>query len=571
VKPRDKSLDDLVARIDDARPIDWADEMRQATDEDERQLVRGLKTLSEVAAYLRDPDRQPDAPPAEPGTPWCDLTVHEAVGRGAFGTVHRAVDSVRRTVALKLLDPGRDLSALKARLLDEARLMGRIRHPNVVVVHGAGESDGRVGLWMEFIDGATLAAEVEAHGPLSADEATTIGRKLCGALIAIHGEGFVHSDVKAHNVMRERGGRIVLMDFGAGQALVDADSRRLGGTPLYLSPERLAGAPPSPASDIYALGVLLYYLVTGTYPVDGDTRADVERAHRDGVRTRLKDRRPDLPDAFVSAVEQAIAPTPADRHETAGAFDAALARVGAPAAPVLRPRRWLVPMLAVGTTAATLLGILWMVGSPAEEPPLAVKAPAPVAGATQDGYLVHAAFYQVSETGRQAKTPGTRVTPGDALELDLQLSRDASVYVINEDDQGSATLLFPLPGGSLRNPLRGGQAYTLPGPRPGRQGAEPVQWEINSFGGQEHFYVVVTPDSESGLQSAIAKLPTASDDPPPVVGGLRGSSKLAHRKVPAPVRDAPWRTLARPLAVSEETARGPWVRLLTLENPLPAR
>jgi hypothetical protein len=578
VNPRDESFDKLVARIDEGEPIDWDAELRKAPNADDRQLIEGLRTLASVATLVRTSEFQNTAAPPS-GTPWRDLVVFEAVGKGAFGTVHRAVDSLNRTVALKLLDPGRDVVALRERILEEGRLLARVRHPNIVVVHGAGVSDGRVGLWMEFIDGWTLAAEIDAQGPMCAEDAATIGRKLCGTLIAIHGEGCVHADVKAQNVMRERGGRVVLMDFGAGQPLADGDNGRLAGTPLYLSPERLAGAPLSPSCDIYALGVLLYFLVTGAYPVDGETREDVERAHRDGVHKRLRDRRPDLPDAYVAAVEGAISRDPANRYATAGEFEAALARVAAapaqPAPPVAPPRRrgWRMPVIAAAMIVPSALAGWWAVSDRNDTParPLAAAAtPTPVL----DGYRVQATFYQLAGNARQPKAAGTRIATGDVLELDIRLSHDASVYVVNEDDQGRAFLLFPLAGGSLRNPLPAGRAHTLPGP----SGAEPVQWEVDSIGGREHFYVIVAPEADPVLQSALDRLRPASDTPAPSLNaqanpeqgglrGVRGTSKLAHKPAPAGARDAPWRTLAQPLLPGEEQARGVWVRELILENP----
>jgi len=596
VNPRDKSFEELVSRIDDGRPIDWDLEARQVSDEGDRHLVNALKTLAEVAAGFRGTASGDAAPAATAGQPWGDLTVYEVVGRGAFSTVHRAVDRLHRTVALKLLDPGLDVSALKARMLEEGRLLASVRHQNIAVVYGPGESDGRVGLSMEFIDGVTLAVEGAGHGPMSAEEAATIGRRLCAALVAIHGAGCVHGDVKAQNVMRERGGRIVLMDFGASQALADGGTR-LAGTPLYLSPERLAGAPASPACDIYALGVLLYFLVTGAYPVDGDTREDVERAHVDGRRVRLRDRRSDLPDAFVAAVEGAIAPDPSARHPTAGAFDAALARVtnepiastsareaarpssdgpldhGDATRPSSRLRRWIMPAVAAAIVAASATAILWVTGgSPPRVAPAPDQATVVVPPPSAD-YVVQAAFYRVDEKSREAKVSGTRISRGDVLELDLRLSRDATVYVVNEDEQGSASLLFPLAGGTLRNPLRGGQQYTLPGP----SDSEPVQWAIDSFGGREHFYVIVAPAVDATIQAAIARLTPASDNPSPALtaraepqaGGLRGAGKLAHVRVAPGAADAPWRRLARPLSQQQESARGLWIRELTLENPRP--
>jgi serine/threonine protein kinase len=122
---------------------------------------------------------------------------------------------------------------------------------------------------------------------------------LCRALAAVHGTGTLHGDVKAHNVMRGAGGHITLTDFGTSKDL-SREQRRLdgdfAGTPLYLAPEVFTGAPRTVASDVYSLGVLLFYLVTGTYPVDGATRTEVGRRHdQPGARRLLRDVRPDLP------------------------------------------------------------------------------------------------------------------------------------------------------------------------------------------------------------------------------------------------------------------------------------
>lgn len=580
MKPSRDSFDDLAAKIDDGQPIDWEAEARRAHDAESQSLVRGLKTLSEVAAWLRSPVPADEPAPEQAGTPWGDLDVFEVIGRGAFGTVHRATDKLGRDLALKLLDPDVDADRLRARIFAEACFLARVRHPNIVLVHDAGESDGRAGLWMERIEGRTLAAEVDADGPMSAEEAVVIGRRLCDALIAIHAEGYVHADVKAQNVMRERGGRIVLMDFGAGQALADADSNRLAGTPLYLAPERLAGGPITASADIYSLGVLLYYLVTGTYPVDGETRDQIAQAHRDSRRTRLRDRRPGLPDAFVAAVEAAIEPDATHRHPTAGVFEAALAKVVAPSAPSVgkvlpgpssfaRPQRWLMPLLAGVALATSGVALTWHLrdqtpvgsGEIAPRPPTTDR-PSPGA------YLAQANFYRVTAHGRQPITPGATVRPGDVLELDMRLSQRADVFVVNEDDTGAAYLLFPLPDGNLQNPLAAGLVHTLPGPR----GQLPVQWEIDAKGRREAFYVIVNAGAEPAVRQALARLNRASDSPSEPMtarndfarGTMRGASNLAHVEVGSKERDRPWRKLGRPLQTTEESVSGMWVRELAL-------
>jgi hypothetical protein len=180
---------------------------------------------------------------------------------------------------------------------------------------------------MELVHGRSLNEVVRVDGPMGPEEACVVGIAVCRALAAVHGAKLVHRDIKAHNVMREDGGRVVLMDFGAGWELADRDRHRavsLTGTPLYMAPELLAGGAPSVASDIYSLGVLLFFLVTGEHPLQGRTPTDVVLAHGLGQRRLLSDARPDLPDEFVRVVERALAASPERRYATAGAVIQAL-------------------------------------------------------------------------------------------------------------------------------------------------------------------------------------------------------------------------------------------------------
>jgi eukaryotic-like serine/threonine-protein kinase len=261
---------------------------------------------------------------------WGHLEVLEKLGEGGFGEVYRAYDPLLdREVALKLRKerPARDGDSERA-YLREAQRLARLRHPHVVAVQGADEHDGRAGFWTDLIDGQTLAEIVGVHGPRSAEEAGSVGRVLCSALAAVHGAGFVHGDVKPSNVMRERGGRIVLMDLGAASLLHRGGkvqrTVRLQGTPASMAPELLEGAAPTAASDLYSVGVLLYFLVTGVYPAGVASYREVLARHRDGKLVPLRDERSDLPAPFLAVVEQALAREPAARYVSAGAMERAL-------------------------------------------------------------------------------------------------------------------------------------------------------------------------------------------------------------------------------------------------------
>jgi Tol biopolymer transport system component len=319
--PDDPSLIALGAAVSDGAVIDWLAAEHLAEDADRQSLVRGMRDVAALIAAHRQVISAP--PPVTPRT-WRHLVLCEALGDGAFGTVYRAWDQqLERDVALKLLHKA-EISSVSP--LAEARHLARIRHANIVVVYGADREDGQVGIWMEYIAGHTLAAMIRDAGPMSAREATGVGIDLCRALSALHGAGLLHRDIKAHNVLREVGGRIVLMDFsGVQERTPDRDREVISGTPLYMAPELFEGGGATAASDVYSLGVLLFFLLTGSVPVDGSTMAEVRERHAAGTRQRLRDLRADLPETIVQVIECATAHDIGSRYQTAGELEEALA------------------------------------------------------------------------------------------------------------------------------------------------------------------------------------------------------------------------------------------------------
>jgi serine/threonine protein kinase len=262
-------------------------------------------------------------PPGPARAMWGGLEILQEIGQGGFGRVYRAWEpTLAREVALKIICPPEGQPAAVSAILREGQLLARVHHRNVVTIHGAQQIGRELGLWMEFVRGRTLTDIVKQDGPRAAGEAALIGVTLCQALAAVHQTGVVHRDIKAHNVMREAGGRIVLMDFGAGQVLSEPTNREAHpiGTPVYMAPEVMAGARATARSDIYSLGVLLYYLVSGSYPVEGRTWTDFLIAHARSDRRHLADVRPDLPARFVRVVERATMTTPEERYATPGAM-----------------------------------------------------------------------------------------------------------------------------------------------------------------------------------------------------------------------------------------------------------
>ncbi len=324
--PRDDNW--LIALADEVcqgKRVDWDQVQARSTSVQTEAALRGLRRLVAVVDAHRTELEQstPDEAAAPQHKLWRHLILLEEVGRGAFGTVHRAWDTrLEREVALKLLRAGNGNDPLS-----EAQHLARIRHPNVMNVYGADQIDDQVGIWMEFIEGQTLAELVRDRGPMSAREVAGIGIDVCRALSALHSAGLLHRDIKAQNVMREVGGRIVLMDFSGVGAAEPQPGSALSGTPLYMAPELFDGAQPSPATDTYGVGVLLFYLFSGRLPIDGSTLSDVRRVHKSGKRLRLRDLRPELPDPVVQLVVRATHADPSARFLAAADMESALAGI----------------------------------------------------------------------------------------------------------------------------------------------------------------------------------------------------------------------------------------------------
>jgi tetratricopeptide (TPR) repeat protein/TolB-like protein/predicted Ser/Thr protein kinase len=319
--PSEHRLMYLAGAVADGTPVDWAKELESTSNVDDRRIIERLQAVAALADVHRSTESSSDhsTVQGQPGRiSWGPLQLRRVIGRGSFGTIYLAWDpGLEVEVVVKILEQ----SDRTAALFQEARLLARVRHPNVVTVHRVEEFDGVAGLEMEYVDGLSLKQVLQERGVFGAHEAALVGIDVCRAVAAVHKAGLVHRDVKAQNVMREAGGRIVLMDFGAGEGQAGSvPSKRITGTPLYLSPEVLAGQSASTASDIYSIGVLLYHMLTLRYPVEGDSLDDLEVAHARHQITPIGDRRPDLPAGIVHVIGRALHPDPVSRPRSAGAM-----------------------------------------------------------------------------------------------------------------------------------------------------------------------------------------------------------------------------------------------------------
>jgi hypothetical protein len=363
---------------------------------------------------------------------------------------------------------------------------------------------------------------------------------------------------------------------------------------LYVAPEVFRGLARSRASDIYSLGVLLFYLATGAYPVEGDTRTQIDRQHQQrGVRRRLRDVRPDLPEPFIRAVERALEDDPAARYQSAGAFEATLrSAVGRPAILHTFRLRQRATVGAGTLAAALLIGLgYWgfdasrVVGDPppggaaegavdvtAGETPGGPAAAAP--SAVDVPYRIEAAFYRATEKGPVRLGPAARIAPGDRLFARVQTSVPAFVYVVNEDDLGILSRLFPLGVGDSANPIPAGRPMNLPGRL---KDGEEWYWEVSTSGGREHFIVFVSPVANPTLESTFASFPSPLPGMPVVYPQLSTDAASNLRSIGglAPAGRVP-RKGARlseqyttPLPPGPEDTVGLWVRTATFENPQP--
>jgi len=303
---------------------------------------------------------------AEPGQDWPELGVEwlkiEAeIGAGGMGRVFRARDQrLGRAVAVKVLRP--EIAAdpdFRARFAREGRALAHLEHPGIVSIYDFGATpDGGSYLVMQLVGGGSLAQRC----PLPAAQAVATARQLCEALTYAHGRGIVHRDIKPENVLIGEDDRAKLSDFGiarllepgAGEHPLTRPSMVLG-TPGYLAPEARAGAPADPRMDLYALGALLSYMVTGRHPESGAPAGVVASLPREAA-------------ALGPVIARALAIDPAQRIASAEAFgrelEAVAARLKAPApatedlAPEERTWRGAVALLAAVATAMALYAAL---------------------------------------------------------------------------------------------------------------------------------------------------------------------------------------------------------------------
>ncbi|HEX7795812.1 MAG TPA: serine/threonine-protein kinase [Vicinamibacterales bacterium] len=257
----------------------------------------------------------------------------EHLASGGMGAVYRAVDeTLDREVALKLFDA--DLNDLE-RFRTEATTIARFNHPGIATVYELFQEDEHWVMVMEFIRGETLEQLLDHLGPLTAERAAEVCMQALTALAYSHQMGVIHRDLKPSNLMITPSGIVKIMDFGVARVMGSAHRTHAGftmGTPAYMAPEQVKGEPLDARTDLYAMGVILFRLLTGTLPFDGRTPFAVAHSHVSDTPRAVRQLNPRLPEWTEQVVTRALAKSPDDRFQSADEFRLALRR--SPARPV---------------------------------------------------------------------------------------------------------------------------------------------------------------------------------------------------------------------------------------------
>ncbi len=254
------------------------------------------------------------------------------LGRGGMAEVYRAHDPrLGRDVAIKLILPS--LAAedgFERRFETEARALAALAHPNIVTVHDFGSSDAGSYLVMEFVPGGTLKDKLKARGrPLPPDEAARVVQAIGAALDHAHGKGVIHRDVKPANIMFGADGTPVLTDFGIARVLDTTQitsASALTGTPAYMAPEQANGQPVK-QSDLYALAIVLFEMLTGRTPFIGTTATELVLKHLQTTPPAPSSLEPDLPPGIDAFMTVALAKSPDARFGSGADLSAALGQV----------------------------------------------------------------------------------------------------------------------------------------------------------------------------------------------------------------------------------------------------
>jgi hypothetical protein len=491
------------ARGYDLTAVDLCRDCPELAPELERRIrvlrqMDGLARPAAETASFRAADSQPaavssagsgpastvEAPATLPSLPGYEVL--GKLGEGGMGVVFQARDlTLKRLVAIKqLLHPAPSAEGL-ARFRAEAEALARLRHPHVVPIHAAGEQDGRPFFVMEYVEGGGLDRKINGRPQPPADAARLL-MLLARAVHAAHQQGIVHRDLKPANVLlappadepalNTAYGLPKVSDFGLSKTLGEDQGRTAGGTvlgtPGYMAPEQAAGRPEDvgPATDVYALGAILYELLTGQVPFRGRSLLETLEQVRTQPPRSPRELRPDVPPALEAVCLRCLAKSPADRYPTAQALAEDLGRFlsgekpAAPAAPpapartntdAARPRAVLAAALVGLLLAGAAASFFWPWNSP---PPASIE---PVRGTDQSAATPtppapraerYAGFIDLRIWRKDGDKPlRMRLTDagalplhdGDRFRIEAKVTPAAYLYLFGIDTEGVVTPIYP--------------------------------------------------------------------------------------------------------------------------------
>lgn len=244
-------------------------------------------------------------------------------GSGGMSVIYKALDRMLgRMVAIKILRPNLTKDpAFLAKFQQEARSVAMMSHPNIVTVHDVGSDGSTHYIVMEMIEGNDLKKLIKARGGLPFEKALDYGIQICAGLGFAHRSQLVHADVKPQNILINREGVLKVTDFGIAQAYTDTmpqtRSEVVWGSPHYFAPEQAKGEKPSPASDVYSIGIVLFEMFSGRLPYVGSSQRELALAHIQGDIPRVKDFNSGLPDDLSNVIAKVMSKRPNNRYKHA--------------------------------------------------------------------------------------------------------------------------------------------------------------------------------------------------------------------------------------------------------------